>query len=362
MKTFTTTFHHTTNYGATLQSYALQQTIQKLGHENVIMEYSNPRSDTGKSKPLSLRMRIVHRYIKFMHCLRKKQCDRLVASFRDFHEEYMNLSKRYVSMDELRNDPPEADCLITGSDQVWNLTSNSALTPAYFLDFGKPDCIRFSYAASIEKLTYTEEQKRYVNERLSQFKGISLREESAKQYIESFTDYKCQRVLDPVFLLTKEEWNTIAAKPRITVPYILCYQVLSNPRMQEVVNKLKKMTGLPIVTINNGPYKLIKSDYALFDVSPEEFLGLYNGAKIVVTTSFHGTAFGIVYNKPTYALIKNVNASRISDTMKLFGLQNNLISASTQIHEPKENSPIVVDTLAKERELSIGYLKDMLSR
>lgn len=359
MKTFTVTFHHSTNYGASLQTYALQHTIEQLGHENMVMEY--PYSTRYYSKISFSNPKVAARqlYINVMLFLRKKQHKRLIDSFAVFHRNHLKLSPTYHSIEQLRDNPPQADCLITGSDQVWNLNSKSSFAPAYFLDFGNKESIRFSYAASIEGLNYSDSQKEWVKERIASYKGISLREESAKQYLESFTDYKCERVLDPVFLLSKETWNSIAIKPRISEPYILCYQVLSNPRMQEVVDKLKKTTGYKIVTINNGPYTHIKADYSLFDVSPEEFLGFYNDAKIVVTTSFHGSAFGIVYGKPTYSLIKNTLSNRIKDLFNLLGLQEFVISSDSQIPEPIMDERHK-DLLKNEVSKSLDYLKRML--
>lgn len=361
MKTLTVTFHHTTNYGAILQTYALQQKIQSLGHKNLVFEYPESKRYYQKLYMASPYVMVRILYINMMLFVRKKKQKRLIQSFVDFHEQHLNLTRVYKSIEDLRNNVPDVDCLITGSDQVWNMGSNPSFKPAHFLDFGKRKLLRFSYAASIEKLNYTEEQKKQVRNWLSFFDGISVREESAKEYIESFTDYKCVRVLDPVFLLKKDEWNKIARKPRIEGPYILCYQVLSNKRMQEVVNKLKKDTGYPIVQISRAPFKWIKSDYTFYDVSPEEFLGFYNNAGIVVTTSFHGTALGIVYNKPTYSLIKEVSSNRLKDVMKMFNIEKFLISNNSDIPKPVLNTEGLNNILKREREESVTYLTNMLN-
>lgn len=360
MKTLTVTFHHSTNYGAILQTYALQQKILSLGHDNIVLEY--PYSETSLCKVSWCNPKSIARvlYLRCFQLLRGKRLKTLKKSFVDFHKKHIKLTRIFLDMDDLRANVPQVDCLVTGSDQVWNFTTNTSFIPSRFLDFGDSRWIRFSYGASLEKLNYTDVQKDYVKQKLSAFKGISLREESAKTYIESITGYKCFTVLDPVFLLSKKEWCELAKEPRIEGAYILCYQVLGNKRMQEVVDKVKADTGLPVVSICNGVVKWIRADYTFFDVSPEEFIGFYKNAKIVVTTSFHGTALGIIFNKPVYSLVKPGFANRIKDVMQLFDLNDFVIDAKVLV--PNVNADISKQEiiLEREREKSIDYLKQML--
>lgn len=361
MKTLTLTFHHTTNYGATFQAYALQQKILYLGHSNLLFEYPDSKNYYLKIPLFKPKLAIRNLYLNYTLFIRKKEHNELRNSFKCFKKNNMYFTREFNSLDDLRQNTPDVNCLIAGSDQVWNLNSNSNFKPAYFLDFGKEKMIRFSYAASIEKLNYTEEQKKQVKKWLFRFKGISLREESAKEYIESFTDYQCVRVLDPVFLLKKEEWLTVSKEPRLKEPYILCYQVLSNDNMQNVVNELKKKTGYPIVSICNSAHKWIKSDYSFFDVSPEEFIGFYNKASIIVSSSFHGTALGVIFNKPTYSLIKNASSNRATDLMKKLNLIDFLITKGKELPEPIIDVEKLNSTIDKEIDKSIDFLKKMLN-
>lgn len=362
MKTFTVTYHHSNNYGALLQAYALQQTIFALGHTNTIFEYPYRKSIYNKIPNNHLINIAKTIYINYLTFLRKQKIRKLDDLFRRFRREKLTLSRIYNSMQDLIDNPPNADCFIVGSDQVWNLESPSEFLPARLLKFGDPDAIRFSYAASIEKMNYTDEQKKLIKRSLSNYKGISLREESARQYIESFTDYDCYKVLDPVFLLTEDDWLKIITKPRIKPPYILCYQVQGNKRMQEVANKLKKETGYPIVSVCCSAIKWIKSDYYIFDASPEEFLGLYKNSSVVVSASFHGTAFGLVFKKPVYGLVKEHGSNRIKDLFQTFGLERFIIDASAEIPKPVINydETGLTQRIDKEREYSIEFLNRML--
>ena len=363
MKTLTTTFHHTTNYGAVLQSYALQHTILKLGHENEILEIESSQKKVKGRTSLILILR--RWYMKYLSFKRRGKVEKLQNHFKDFHINHLRLTKPYHDMDELRNDSiiQEYDCLITGSDQVWNLYTTPSFIDSRLLLFGRKDARRFSYAASLEELNYTEEQKVRVNNALKRFDGISIREESARKYIESFTGLKCERVIDPVFLLSKEEWLKIAKQPRLKGPYILCYQVQRNTRMEEVAYKLKKETGYPVVSICNSAIRWIKSDYSFHDVSIEEFIGFYNQAAYIVSASFHGVAMGLVFDKPVYAMVKQVRANRLRNVMELMGLEKYIVEQgkNDSIQEYIDSDIKEMQTLReKERNNGIDFLKRML--
>ena len=214
MKTFTITFHHGTNYGALLQTYALQQTILSLGFENTVFEYpysSRFYEKIDLRRPRAAASSAIHNYNKLLH---KAAVKKREESFRAFHRDRLQLSREFKTMDELRRENIDADVLITGSDQVWRFSGNPEFVPARFLDFGSDAARRVSYAASVEQLNYTEEQKELVRNWLSRFKAVSLREESARAYISEITGREAVRVLDPVLLLTPKR----RAVPRTVSP------------------------------------------------------------------------------------------------------------------------------------------------
>ena len=360
MKTFTVTYHHTHNYGALLQAYALQNTIESMGHSNLIFEYPYGSKDKTKVLSGSPKLMIRKLYLRYLDILRKKEMEKLDIAFSEFHKRYLKLSREYKNMKDLTNNPPNVECLISGSDQVWNLNTLPEFIPARFLAFGDEKAKRISYAASIEGLNYSETQKEMVRDYLHNFNAISLREQSAKEYIEGFASIKAERVLDPVFLLTPGEWRKIAKQTRITENYILCYQVQRNPRMQDVLDVLKNKTGYPVVSVCNSSIKWVKSDYTFFDVSPEEFIGLYDGASIIVSASFHGTALGILFGKPTYGLVKKTRGNRIKELLQLFGLESFCLSEDSVIPDPEYDAKKVKDVLDIEREKSLTFLKESI--
>ena len=361
MKTFTVTLHHSNNYGALLQAYALQRVQQSMGIDNTIFEY--PYSEGFYDKPDLRNLKgvpktVYHNLIKWVH---KSQITRREESFRRFHRERMKLSRIYTSMDDLRSDDIDADVLIAGSDQVWRFTGNREFIPARFLDFGAPGVRKISYAASIESLSYTEEQKKTVKEWLSDYDAISVREGSAREYLGGVIGREVERVLDPVFLLTAEQWSEIAVKPDIDEPYILCYQVQRCPGMQETVDHLKKLTGLRTVSVMPGSMKYIDTDESRYDVTPEEFLGLYSAASVVVSSSFHGTAFGLLFEKPVYAVLRPSGSARLRDITSLLGVQNFCVDAHSQIPVPEAfDADGLGERIRIERERSMAFLQKQL--
>lgn len=130
--------------------------------------------------------------------------------------------------------------------------------------------------------------------------------------------------------------------------------------MQEVIDIIKHKTGYPIVSVCNTAIKWIKSDYTLFNASPEEFLGLYDHAAVVVSASFHGTALGLVFRKPTYGLVKKTHGNRIRELMEVFGLGSFCLSENDLIPEPDDSSDQVEAIMQEEITKSMTFLKESI--
>lgn len=358
MKTFTVTFHHTTNYGAILQAYALQQTLFGMNVNNEIFEYYHKESSYIKIDFKNPILTMKRFYAKFIQIWHRKDIIKKKKSFIQFHDKYLNLSRMYYSMDELNKYPPKVNVLITGSDQVWKFWDDSEFTPARFLDFGDKTIKRFSYAASIEQLNYSTLQKEYVKQRLKNYTGISVREQTAANYISSFTGYEVQRVIDPVFLLEKEKWIEISKKRKIEGPYILCYQVQSAPLMQKIVDELKRVTGYRTVAVIPYSTKWIKVDETLYDVTPEEFLAIVKEAEILIGASFHGVALGLVFEKIVYATARSNYSERIRGLMELFGIKSFFVDDTEKIPLPCEfELDKVKEIVFQERKKAFEFLE-----
>ncbi len=353
MKIVTVTTQKADNYGAVLQAYALQQTLIELGYENEILDVS-----VSDQRASNLKVVIRQAIIKVQNLVYYGRNKKLSNRFLGFRKDFLKQTRPYYSVEEVQRTPPEAEIYLTGSDQVFSLGND--LVPIRFLDFGGPETVRASYAASKGLYEKDEKSVKYLKKRLSQFDCISSREEQGTEYIKNTLGLSCQTHIDPVFLLDREQWNKITPEARIKEPYILCFRMLRHDAFQTLVDKLKKETGWQVVSIQPRVDKKIKADKYLFDVTPQEFVQLIRDAGAVVTTSFHATAFSIIFNKKFYSLI-DYKPERAIALCSMFGLENRLVRKNDTKYADFEdvnynNFETVVNEKKKE---SFGYLNNL---
>lgn len=315
MKIITVTSQEADNYGAVLQAYALQQTLEKLGYENEILNISVKGK---KSKKVILRNIV----LKTLDIVFFDRAVKLSKRFKNFRQNCLKQTRCYMSIDELRNDPPKADIYLTGSDQVFAL--GNSLVPVRYLDFGDDSVKRVSYAASKGHYETDEKSVNYIKSRLSRFAHISLREEQAVEYFKNTLKMDAVQNIDPVFLLDRKQWGKVASDRKIDGPYILCFRMLRHDAFEPLLKKLKKETGYKIVSIQPRVSKHIKADKYLFDVTPQDFVQLIKNAEVVVTTSFHATAFSVLFQKKFYSLI-DYKPERMISLCSMLGLSNRLV-------------------------------------
>lgn len=233
----------------------------------------------------------------------------------NFVYRYQHLSPiTYNSPEELKKNPPRYDVYITGSDQLWNPCYCNG-DPAFLLHFAPDDALKISYAASIGMRDIPLELHMLYKELLDRYKHISVREDSGINVIRDITGMEAKAVLDPTLLLDKDEWNKIAVPKRlIKKKYILCYYLNYTfnafPYVDDLTAYMQKQTGYEIVHVARPPHKLVYGHtWYRVGASPEEFLALVRDAEMVLTTSFHGTAFALNYGKPLLTVVQDRNAS-----------------------------------------------------
>lgn len=300
MKICTITCQNAYNYGARLQTYALAHYLQQEGHEVEVIDY-RPDYMRGDVQvwfwPGASAKQWGKLLLQFPMRLRAK---RRQPYFDTFSEKYIPLTKRvYWSIDELRADAPKADVYIAGSDQIWNTEFRNGTDPGYYLDFGDSSVKRISYAASFATEDVLPAAREFVRINLARFDAISVREHSALAILESL-GYKGKEVLDPVFLLSKEEWIKMADDIGKGEKYVLVYDFMDSPMVRQEAERIAKEKNLKIYSI--GHNRLNYCDKSFVYVSPEAFLGLILHATHIVSNSFHGTAFAMIFGIP-YSVI-----------------------------------------------------------
>ena len=327
------TIHKIHNYGSVLQAYALQKVCEDFGYKVEIIDYDFPNkfhqnnkystaSDTQPNEP------------KWIKALFAKALVRQHKGIRLFIDKYQNLSSnKYHKVEDFTANPPTYDVYITGSDQLWSPRHCNG-DPAFMLYFAPDNALKISYAASIGSNAIPEELKNAYIGLLSRYKHISVRENTGADVIRSLINKETTVVLDPTLLLNKDEWNKIATPKRLVKKkYILCYFLNYTfnafPYVDELARDMQKQTGYEIVRVARPPHKLsfINTTYQI-GASPEEFLALVRDAEIVLTTSFHGTAFAVNYGKPVFTVVQDRNASdsRQVSLMHNLGLDKQVLS------------------------------------
>ena len=351
MKASIITMTSTYNYGATLQAYALHRFVQKLGYDCYIIDHM---SSAEKHRTIKLtdfsRENIKKMPYKFM-------LERGYKRFEDFYTQHMNMTKRYATMDELKSNPPDSDVFISGSDQVWN--PKDPKLDRFLLDFVPEDKCKISYAASMGNPTLPDEKKATYIEALKRFNAVSVREQEACNMIQPLTDKKVNINCDPAFLLDAEEWRELESpvKGLKENDYILCYMIHMPVWFNEWIDELRKKTSLKIVFVGLNGYRPVNCDKYVRDAGIGEFLWLIDNAAAVVSSSFHGNVFSLIFGKKLISTPDKKRPDRIHNLLRMFGENNREVYEKNDEYncEPV-NEETVKAVIKKEQEKSKQYL------
>lgn len=302
------TIHRAFNYGAVLQTYALKTFISDLGFKVGVYD-----SMAIHGKVFFSIRNILFSFIRNVtKILYKKDYDNFCYKFKNFIDLNFNINKM-----------TSAKIFLAGSDQIWN---PCVYNPDYYLEFMSSNSIKASYAASVGVSNIQKEYYSFYKNKLQKFDYISVREHDAKISLKKILGYtaKIRVDLDPVFLLSKHEWDTLASKSTLNIKnkYILLYILHIPKNLNKLCNWIKRKTNYDIVLIDTYGYMrfFIQHDFILRDVGPHDFISLIKNSEIIITTSFHGTAFSILFEKEFYAIINPSFPSRIINILNFFGI------------------------------------------
>lgn len=321
------TFHRALNYGAVLQSYALQRVISSSGAECEIVDYICPKIKKDYAPFRIYRNDFIKSFAKSLIMYRRRAKRR--DSFKPFFDNYLVKSKKqYTSenIDTLKND---YDLFVSGSDQVWS-PGCAGFDPVYFLTFAD-DNQKYSYAASFARTTLPQEKINEYQKRLSGFRKFSVREESGERLVKELTGRDAVTHLDPTLLISSEEWGKIAIS-KIDKPYILIFTANPQVSLLDFALKLSKEKKLPVYYINDAPH--INRNGIKYIVAPsvEEFVGYFKGAEYVITNSFHGTALSVIFNRNLFVEFKNKSGRNIrsEELLKMLGIEREITDGNCE--------------------------------
>ena len=232
--------------------------------------------------------------------------------------------------------------------------------PAYFLDFDHSGKRKISYAASIGKKELMNAEKEFFKNYLAEYESIAVRENSAAELLAPLVKKPVEVVLDPTLLLDREDFDTLKQSSKYQKPYIFVHVIGKDARLRRIVAILSEQTGLPIV--QNRMKKQFPDELGRFsDAGPEEFIGLIEGAQLVITNSFHATVFAVIYEKNFITIPHELYPERMENLLKELSMENHLIASVEElpgsVAELQPDYTAVKKKLKKRQQESREYLK-----
>lgn len=375
-----------TSYGMLLQAFATQYIIEKLGYQTEIIQY-RPKSfirpriiDWGFFYFVILVLKA-----RFCRSSSNKLPDEFhqnnhnlrVAAANAFRKQYLHNIREIVGNKALLKAASKYHAVVIGSDQCW--IPGALFSNVLSLRFVPENVLKISYATSLGVSEYPRYCYHSAKVSWRRFDHLSVREEQGRNIVKTICgrDFPVEVVLDPTYLITKEEWERLIPVQEMEKErYVLSFILGANAEQQRCVRRYADFKGLKLLSIlSNEGYSEIDTTYAdriIVGNGPEQFINLIRGAEYVFTDSFHGIAFSIINQKQFFVfqryankVIRGSRHSRISNILQLWKIEDRLLS-DTNIDW--ENQPIlrinydnVNRILTSERKRSLSFLADALS-
>ncbi len=386
-------FVYGTNYGCILQRHALQTILRHRfnGVESLAfpIPYMGKKSSDSRcnhffSSRFPTTLKKVTMFIPrrlFYFYFEKPQIKQRENKFAEFERRFLVNTRRLNFYDDVQKEGERFDVLVAGSDQIWNTTwyGGEVFFQYYMLDF-VPCEKKISYAASIGLSQIPDEYVPKFQRYLSDFTWLSVRENEGAKELERILNRPVDVVLDPTMLLSLEEWDVISNRyPTNEIqesPYILCYALGNQESVVRKARQIQKYRDVPILYLctTMREYMSLKLKHSkvkpILNAGPGEFVSLFKNAAYVVTDSFHGSVFSILYHKPFFTMMrdkadptKSMN-SRMTTLFSTFHLESRLFSPEDKTPLTSESFEIdyeAVDKILQERrEFSINKLREAI--
>ena len=320
------TFFKANNYGVCLQAIATSEFLKNKGYDVDIINYINPYE---------------HRIFKWSY----RENDKITGYITSFLKNILLGKKRYynkgfknvnnyyhltepcaTNIEQLQD--MEYDILIAGSDQIWNPLITGGLDQVFLLQFGNA-AKRISVASSLGSNKPTEEEQMIFRQAFEKFSYISVREQYAKNCLQCLTNKNIKVLMDPTFLFNKNEWiNLLGKKSKLfdlKEKYILTYFISGKKSSyQDRVLEYSKKLNCPVWSIQFSNYTWKVTEKKILGASIEDFIALFMNAQLILTDSFHGTAFSINLNRNFVPFKHSENPLRIINLLQNLGISERL--------------------------------------
>lgn len=330
------TIYDVPNFGSVLQAYATSFIFEQMGFEVCFIKYNRFNdwliSHGGIRKQPFIKRIIWKLGLKRLH--------RKMNNLSDFKKKSFKETKMYKDLDALvKEDWSEFDLFVVGSDQVWNprfCHGDSYYMLSFVPDNKRKISLASSFAVSEIPNIFVEKYKKY----LSRLDAFSVREDKGQIIIKEVLGINrdVEIILDPTLLLSKAQWNTMAGNKISIGKYILLYMwdyaFNPEPYFSEVVNYFHKKLNCKIIVLEDSNKQILVENADVVnkvDSSVPEFLGLFANASLVITTSFHGTAFALNYGRPLVSIIPANGDDRQKSLAQLMNVPQCIVEINSQL-------------------------------
>lgn len=361
------TFHSAMNYGAVLQTFALYSTVQKLGHNPIVINRQATTIFSGTIK--SIIRYVLISIVPIKLCTYNKKLY-VAKKFYLFSRKYFpQKTIPYFTNTQLHHAKLDIQCIITGSDQIWNYNLSERQSPGMglnmFVDFLPNKIKRIAYAASFgsNSWCYDKVITSKVCYLMDKYTAISVREESGVNICREVFGKSAEAVLDPTLLLESTEYDKlIQDEPNIdSKSYILIFKFNWDTEFCKLIASIARNSEVSVCSINSK----VKDDSYKTVYSPTvgQWLAYIKNAKIVITDSFHALAFSIIFNRP-FIVLNNGFEERMDrqlDLIKALGFENRYLKCNEVMDKLSSLMDIEYDNakniLLGKKTKSINFLK-----
>lgn len=324
MKIGIITIHCSNNVGASLQTHALYKKMIEIGHDPTIIDYRPWYFIDLMDEKKAIERKILHNRLKlfFLGNILKAKHDKFMAFESNY---YPRKTKRYDTADDLIKDPPIFDGYVCGSDQIWN-PGHIHYDGAYFFNFiTHLESVKISFAASLGQDHLDETGKNFLKKMITNLNYISVREDTAVSLLcNELKIMNVEQNIDPTLLFDSNYWRTLSTpvQNQQIGDYFLFYPLTPNPITEGIIKRIKKKTGLKCVTVSTGLRKPGGTDIQISLFDPLLFLSLIDNAKLVLTNSFHGVVFSLLFKKRLISYKREERNCRIDSLLRLLHLND----------------------------------------
>ncbi|RJF58399.1 polysaccharide pyruvyl transferase family protein [Serratia inhibens] len=365
------------NYGGNLQNYALQVTLKNMGHTPVTVNYKKGVRRSFARRYLSrIKRSLLTNKMQPPYKITEEEGILIEKNHANFIKEYIIISDGFYSEGELKEFfyKEKFDAVIVGSDQVWRPKYTPKIDPFFFSFLkGDDEIIKIAYGASFgtDVWEYTPEEMSICGNLIKDFDFVSVRESLGVEMCQKHFNISAEHVLDPTLLLNKKDYIDVLKRKDLpdNKGKIFNYILDSSGDKKELMLRVSEVLGKE--TFSTYPYKTIKDSFKINDIENyqyppvEAWIKSFYDADFVVTDSFHGTVFSIIFNKPFIAISNKARgAARFTSLLKMFGLENRLVSDFADVNAEIINTSIDFDRvnaiLESSKETSINLIRKAL--